>query len=436
MAARSWGGAVATAIGVAAGLGAAQLGFGYGLGIVNWAPAGAGTTEATWFASLAWATWVAAVSTVGGAVCAQRLYERGEDTEPGGGLQRVTLAVAAAVGGLITVLLVAVPARAAVVPGTFSPQSLAAGYAGLGVLVGLLAAVWALRSRAAAHNIVGTVGWLWLLAVVSVVDGVLAGRGVRTAQLGIWQISADRPAFWLRDYLYLPGALLAAGSALVIGALAARRTARLPHRRLGAAVSGAAGPLLVAIAYLLAVPRLATIAPEQVSAHLVAPYAVIVGAAGSLLVAALAQRAEQRRAVRDPGPVPRQRTGGPDDRGALDAPAGRPPAAPVRTGAAGSAADGPATRGPSTSGTAASGAKPGRPASEPVGGAPATTAEPLGAPTAAEPENTRPATGRARPPLGSRTDPAADPDDESATTAAPPPPTTGDRPVPRARRSR
>ena len=80
----------------------------------------------------------------------------------------------------------------------------------------------------------------------------------------------------------------------MIGALAARRAARPPERRVGAAVSGAAGPLVVAVAYLLAAPRLAGIAAEQVSAHLLAPYAVIAGLAGSVLVTALAQRAERR----------------------------------------------------------------------------------------------------------------------------------------------
>ena len=119
-----------TAVGVAAGVGAAQLGFGYGLGIINWAPVDTGAIEPSWFASLAWATWIAAVSTVAGAVCAQRLHERGADAEAGGTLHRVTLAVAGAVGALITVLLVAVPSRAASVPDTFSPQTVAAGYAG------------------------------------------------------------------------------------------------------------------------------------------------------------------------------------------------------------------------------------------------------------------------------------------------------------------
>ncbi|MFI2405552.1 hypothetical protein [Micromonospora chersina] len=306
MARRGWGGSTAAALGVAAGTGAAQLGFGYGLGIINWAPAGAARVEAAWVASLAWATWISATSVIAGAVCAQRL--RGaDDDEPAGTLPRLGLALAAGVGALITVLLVAVPARAARVPATSSPQAVAAGYAVAGLVLGVLLATWALHTRAAAVNLVATTGWLWLLAVVSVLDGVLSGRGLTTAQLGIWQISADSGRFWIRDYFYWPGALLSLGSALLIGILAARGA-----RRVGAAASGAAGPLLVALAYLLAVPRLAGIAAEQVSAHLIAPYAVIAGIGGSVLVAALAQRADRRAAERVVMDLPRQRTGEPD----------------------------------------------------------------------------------------------------------------------------
>ncbi|MGN9775027.1 hypothetical protein ACTMS0_04510 [Micromonospora sp. H33] len=369
--ARGWGGSITTALGVAAGAGAAQLGFGYGLGIINWAPPPDGAAAATaWTASLIWATWIAATSTVLGAVCAQRLRARGP-AEPddaaggptpassgagsdsptggvdsvvggapagssaagtvptaappdvrarrgvdGGTLGWITLAVAAGVGALITVLLVAVPARVAVVPDISAPRDVAAVYAALGVLVGVAIAVWALHSRAAAGNVIATVGWLWLLAVVAVVDGVLAGRGLTSAQLGIWQLSAGGDELWIRDWFYWPGALLSLGSALVIGVLAARRAARDADRRVGATASGAAGPLLVAVAYLLAVPGLTAIGPEQVSAHLIAPYAVIVGLGGSALVATLGQRAGRRTAVR----VPRQRTAsgpgaGPDEAG-------------------------------------------------------------------------------------------------------------------------
>ncbi|MDT0527626.1 hypothetical protein RM555_01325 [Micromonospora sp. DSM 115977] len=325
MARRGWGGSIAIAVGVAAGAGAAQLGFGYGLGIINWAPADATAGGTAWVAGLIWATWIAATSTVFGAVCAQRLRDRAPapDTGPadaapegpgGGVLGSAALAVAAGVGALITVLLVAVPARQAVaVADTGSPRNVAAAYAAVGVLVGVLTAAWALRSPAAANNVLATVGWLWLLAVIAVVDGVLAGRGLTSAQLGIWQLGPDDGRYWIRDYFYWPGALLSLGSALVIGALAARRDARNPDHRVGAAASGAAGPLLVATAYFLAVPRLTAISPEQVSAHLIAPYAVIVGVGGAVLVTVLAQRAARRAAARGPVRVPRQRTGGPAD---------------------------------------------------------------------------------------------------------------------------
>lgn len=346
MAVRGWGGSVAAAIGVAAGAGAAQLGLGYGLGIIAWLPAADGASEAAWVASLTWAAWIAASSTVAGAVVAQRLTGPGsdrtsvrpsdsaptdspendhnlaraadgdppDDTGPppdparpapalAGTLWRLTLAVAAAVGGLVTVALVAVPARAATRADTFSPQTIAAGYAVIGVLLGLIVAIWALHSPAVANNIVGTICWLWLLAVIAVATGVAAGRGLGTAQLGVWQITSDGERFWFRDYLYWPGAALALGSALLIGAFTARSAARTARTRIGAAVSGVAGPLLVATAYFLAAPRLVGIRAEQMSAHLMAPYAVIAGLAGSALVAALAQRREL--ATGQPGdPVP------------------------------------------------------------------------------------------------------------------------------------
>ncbi|WP_431728179.1 hypothetical protein [Verrucosispora sp. TAA-831] len=412
MARQGWGGSIATAAGVAAGAGAAQLGFGYGLGILNWAPTEATAGTAAWVASLIWATWIAATSTIFGAVCAQRLRDRRTAPQPtsaappdagtptdagpsaattpqpetvgadtartstvrpddarsdsagstdvrreggdGGGLHGIALAGAAGLGALITVLLVAVPARVAEVPDTPSPRDMAAAYAAIGVLVGVLVAVWALRCRAAATNVIATAGWLWLLAVVAVVDSVLAGRGLTTAQLGIWQLSSDNPQFWIRDYFYWPGAILSLGSALLIGALAARHGVRPAHRRVGATASGAAGPLLVAIAYFLAVPRLTAISPEQVSAHLIAPYAVIVGIGGSVLVAALAQRAARRRQelppTGDTPRVPRQRRAA-DDTGlapaASEGPARTPTAAdPTAPDPAGSGStttlDGPA----------------------------------------------------------------------------------------------
>lgn len=322
MAVRGWTGPVTTAIGVAAGTGAAQLGFGYGLGIIVWLPSADGASDASWVASLAWATWIAATATIAGAICAARLARPPIGTaaaavaDPGATrttgpadpdsagpvlsswLWRVTLAVAAAIGALVTVALIAVPARAATRADTFSPQAIAAGYAVIGIMIGLLAAIWALSSPAVASNIILSAGWLWLLAVVAVIEGVLSGRGLTAAQLGVWQLTSNSSIFWYRDYFYWPGALLTLGSALFIGMIAARSAARLTRARVGATISGVAGPLLVAAAYFLAAPRLVGAQAEQVSAHLMAPYAVVAGLIGSALMAALAQRAEQRRAER------------------------------------------------------------------------------------------------------------------------------------------
>ncbi|MFD6567557.1 hypothetical protein [Micromonospora profundi] len=349
MARRGWGVSIVTAVGVAAGAGAAQLGFGYGLGVITWTPTDAGANDTAWADGLAWASWLAASSTVLGAVCAQRLHHRSvpapatsaeptptaepasaestaveagrttsvegaekvqdrpstragrsADPQPGerdGLLRSLALALAAGLGGLVTVLLVAVPARVAVGADTSVPQRVAALHATLGILIGVLVALWALRSRTAALNVTATAAWLWLLAVVSVVDGVRVGRGLTGAQLGTWQLDPDHARYWIAGQLYWPGALLALVPALLIGALAARRAAREGGHRVGAAASGAAGPLLVALAYLTTVPRWATLGPAQFSTQLIAPYAVVAGIGGSVLVAVLAERADRRRAA-------------------------------------------------------------------------------------------------------------------------------------------
>lgn len=349
MARRGWGVSIATAVGVAAGAGAAQLGFGYGLGVITWTPTEAGANGTAWADGLAWATWLAASSTVLGAVCAQRLHQRAVATPttaappadeadlpqsaaltPGrptegtdlaqdrpaidraepvpvehpGLLRRLSLALGAGLGGLVTVLLVAVPARVAAGADTGAPQRVAALHAALGILIGVVVALWALRSRTVAANITATAAWLWLLAVISVVDGVRVGRGLTGAQLGTWQLDPDHGRYWIGGQIYWPGALLALVPALLIGALAARGAVRPGGRRVGAAASGAAGPLLVALAYLTTVPRWAAPGPAQFSTQLIAPYAVIAGVGGSILVARLAERTGRRRAADRPPTAP------------------------------------------------------------------------------------------------------------------------------------
>ena len=154
------------------------------------------------------------------------------------------------------------------------------------MLVGLALAIAALGVPAAAANVVATVFYLWTLAVLAVVDGLRDGAAPLLVQLAIWDFS-NGPT--VRGF-YLPGVLVMLTISAVIGALAAWRAARRGDNRVGVATSGTAGPLLVAAAYLLAAPQLAgesAIDPTQWSAYLFAPYAVLAGLAGSVLVAAI-----------------------------------------------------------------------------------------------------------------------------------------------------
>jgi hypothetical protein len=303
MAARSWATSILTAIGVAAGAAAALLGIGYGLGIIAWQPVAGGTTT-TWVNSLAWVTWIAATSTVFGALTADRLstvdMTRGDDDSPGARLisiaWRVVMALAAAVGALLTVPLVALPARTPRADNAV-PYFAAGGYAVAGVIVGLVIAIGALTARAFAANVIASTAWIGTLAVVAVADTVhRGGELVGSAQLATWQFT---DATWVRGMFNLPGALLMLAVALVIGGLAAWPAGRRGDNRIGVATSGAAGPLLVAAAYTLAGPSQGP-HDQHLSSLYLAPYAVLAGLAGSVLVAAIGPKGvrTQQRAER------------------------------------------------------------------------------------------------------------------------------------------
>jgi hypothetical protein len=295
---------IVIAVLVAAGTGAAQLGLGYGLGVMAWVPApGAEQVHNPWTSSLAWTAWIAAASVVAGAVCAQRL---GGAQIEGGAIARLgwrlVTALSATIGGLITVPLVAVPAHAALLDTNFA-HLLPGVYAVCGVVIGLFAALGALTARAIATNVIATAAWLWVLAVVAVVAGVGGGPRLGFAQLGVWKF-VDNGMQW-RNF-YLPTAILTLGAALLIGGFAAWPAAWRGENRIGVTISGAVGPLLVACAYVLAQPIFSDEPIEQVSAFYTAPYAVIAGLAGSLLVATVAGREAPVAATgRARVPVPR-----------------------------------------------------------------------------------------------------------------------------------
>lgn len=293
MADKGWTARVATAAGVAAGTGAAQLGLGYGLGVIVW-PVTVTEDRSEWLGSLGWATWITASATVFGAVIASRLGagRAGRLTWP----WRLAFATSAGVGALVAVALIALPARSAVRLDAHSPQMIAAGYALLGVVLGVLVAYWAVWSRPVAANLIATSAWLWALAVTAIIVELTVNRDSAT-YLTSWQF-AEPTTVARYGVISWPSALLTLSAAFLIGIIAVVPAVRRGDLGLGAATSGAVGPLLVAVSFLALSSRLTGTPGPIESAYLIAPYAVLAGLAGSALAVASA------RSMATPGEAP------------------------------------------------------------------------------------------------------------------------------------
>ena len=283
MADKGWTGRVATAAGVAAGTGAAQLGLGYGLGVIVW-PVTVAEDRSEWLGSLGWATWITASATVFGAVIAGRLG--GARAARPRWPERLAFALAAGVGALVAVALIALPARAAVRLDAHPPQMIAASYALLGVALGVIVAFWAVWSRPVAANLIATAAWLWALAITAIVVELVLGRDTAT-YLTSWQFVETSTTRY--GVIYWPSALLTIAAAFAIGIIAVIPAVRRGDLGLGAATSGAVGPLLVAVSFLALSPRLTGTPGPIESAYLIAPYAVLSGLAGSALAVAVAK---------------------------------------------------------------------------------------------------------------------------------------------------
>ena len=320
MVVRRWVSGVGVATGTAAAAGAAQLGLAYGIGVIAWPPRPGGAAEQAWVASLAWACWIATTSTVAGAVIADRLRLRQDhgtvpqaSTDPRVErlLWRLTLGTAAAVGAMLTVVLVAVPARDAAAAGVSAPQAQAAGYALVGVLAGVVVAVAVLAARAAATNLILTATWLWLLAAAGVAQNVISGREWSRVPLGFWELdfgefALDQPVF---RGIAVTDAAMVLGASLLVGVLAALPAARRGENPAGVVVSGVTGPVVLALAYLLAQPDLTGATATDLSRHLVVPYAIVAGLAGSLLASGFGTRPRPEVTPDAPAaavPAPRQ----------------------------------------------------------------------------------------------------------------------------------
>ncbi|WP_189195441.1 hypothetical protein [Micromonospora fulviviridis] len=271
MAFRTWGRLLLTALGVSVLAGAGQLGIAYGFSVVRLDGAFVDGSVNRWPAQLAWVGWFAAVATVAGAVLTERLARR--DASPAGTTELLSIAGVSALGATVVAPLCMQPARAAELGGTVDPVWAVGICAILGAVVGAGAAIAVLLKPPFGWSIALTAAAVWLLALVSAAPSVASTGALPTVRLGVLEPSWLDPAAAQRlAILLLPTLALLAGAA--VGALA-RRAGHLP---LVGGAAGAAGPVLLAFAYLTAGPGTAA------DRYQLAPYygALIAVAAGAL----------------------------------------------------------------------------------------------------------------------------------------------------------
>ncbi|HEY1175217.1 MAG TPA: hypothetical protein VGF17_03600 [Phytomonospora sp.] len=273
MARNAWGIAVATAFGTAAVIATAQLGVAYGLTMIDWRTGTAGL----WSTNMAWTTWLAAVSTVLGAIAASIVATaKGSQSVA----VRLSSVLAAGLGAGVLAPLVALPARENAQAGVSGTPFLAVG---IGIAAGLALALIAMAARPVAWSMFASTGLIWLLAVLSVAVPV-GDETLPTAQLGVWGSWADvSGGLAKRGFALAPPLIVGSLLIGVIVALVARGTGKNQGI---AAASGVVGPLLVTVAYLVAGPGTGTTV-NSMSAFLMGPFAAIVGLLGSLVVTLL-----------------------------------------------------------------------------------------------------------------------------------------------------
>ncbi|MFI2709909.1 hypothetical protein ACH495_07225 [Micromonospora sp. NPDC018662] len=271
MAFRTWGRLLLTALGVSVLAAAGQLGVAYGFGVVRLDGAFVDASVNRWPAQLAWVAWFAAVATVAGAVLTERLARW--DDLPGGTTELLSIAGVSALGAIVVAPLCMQPARAAELGGSLDPVWAAGICAVLGAVVGAGAAIAVLLKPPFGWGVALTAGTVWLLALLSVAPTVVGNRSLATVRLGVLEPSwLGAPTAQRLAMLLLPTLALLAGGA--IGVLARRAG----HPPLVGGAAGAAGPALVAFAYLTAGPGTAT------DRYQLAPYygALVAVAAGAL----------------------------------------------------------------------------------------------------------------------------------------------------------
>lgn len=285
---RIWGRAVLTAVGAGVLVAAGQLGVGYGLGIVRLGHSFEADTGNQWHSQLAWVSWFAMLAAVAGAATAQRDLRRRSQYPPGVG-SRIVLALFGGIGAAAVIPLTLQPARATHLVQPIDPTLVIGLAAALGAVAGVLIAVATLSLRPLAWNLAVVAAVAWLFGLVAVVPYLGPDNPLPAVRLGVPQwTSAAQGAELPTDTLAMPVLAWLAGA--VVAAVARRRG----EPGLSIAVSGMAGAVPLALAYLIAGPGSNTELNDQMSPYLGALIAIPSGLLGSLLIALVPRRDADR----------------------------------------------------------------------------------------------------------------------------------------------
>jgi hypothetical protein len=282
---RSWVKLIWSSLGVAVLAAAAQLAVAQALGIVRWTDHYEASGAGSWNALLTWMVFIYALAVLSGATVGRRAVRRPGRSD--GGWARAMAALAAAVGAGAAIVLAMLQARAAVPPVNVHPELVVSVMAGAGVLAGLVITLVVLSVPPMSGGVRTYAVWVWLAAIGSTAYGLLSGGTYRSPQLALVQTTyLDGLQFWPGSYMMIiSAAVLGLGVALVARWGGAHR--------LAIALSGLAGPGLVAGAYALANADL------NDASLLSSLYAVAAGGVASTLVA-LPRRDQPRE---ETGPI-------------------------------------------------------------------------------------------------------------------------------------
>ncbi|MER7165856.1 hypothetical protein ABT336_07210 [Micromonospora sp. NPDC000207] len=246
MAIRTWSRLLLTALAVSTLAGAGQLGVTYAFGILRLIGEYDGADANRWPGQLVWVGWCAAVAATTGAVVADRLLARDGPTATTA--RRLAVAGVAGLGATVVVPLCTLPARAAEI-GTGNPAWPVAVCAVLGAVVGTGAALAALWFPPLGWNMGLVTATIWLVALFSVAPSVFGTGPLPFVRLGVVE-----PAWLDATVAQRLAPLLLPLLALLAGAATGWLARAQGHPTVLSAVTGVAGPALVAFTHLTAGP--------------------------------------------------------------------------------------------------------------------------------------------------------------------------------------